>query len=134
MRCNLIHILRTTSFIKYLVAGGMGFVIDYSALAICFELLEWHYLLSSAIGFIAGLVFVYISSNKWVFEHRRMGNKAVAEFIIFSVIGLIGLGGTVFFMWLFVDICGIYPLISKFATTAIVLMWNYGTRKMILYS
>lgn len=122
------------AFAKYLVAGGMGFIIDYTVLVICFNLLGWHYLLSSILGFIAGLIFVYITSNKWVFSRRKMADKAVVEFIIFAVIGIIGLGLTVLFMWFFVDICGIYPLISKLITTALVLLWNFGARKIILYS
>ena len=63
-----------------------------------------------------------------------MADKVVAEFLIFLIIGLIGLGLTLLFMWLFVDVAGIYPLISKLVTTAIVLLWNFGARKIILYS
>lgn len=122
------------SFVKYLVAGGAGFIIDYSVLFVCFELLGWHYLISSIMGFIAGLIFVYISSNKWVFLHRSLADKVVAEFVIFLLIGLVGLGLTVLFMWLFVDVAGVYPLVSKLATTVIVLLWNFGARKIILYS
>ena len=122
------------SFTRYMLAGGLGFVIDYAVLALLYEVLGLHYLVSSAAGFTAGLIFVYVSSNKWVFTCRRMGNKAWLEFIIFAIIGIIGLGLTLLFMWLFVDVCHIYPLISKLFTTALVLLWNFSARKIILYS
>ena len=117
-----------------MVAGGVGFLMDYGVLSVCFECFGWHYLLSSALGFLAGVVFVYICSNKWVFSCRSMADNAVAEFMLFLLIGLIGLGLTLLFMWLFVDVAGIYPLIAKLGTTAIVLLWNFGARKIILYS
>ena len=122
------------TFAKYLVAGGAGFVVDYSFLTLCYVLLGCHYLISAALGFIAGLVFVYISSNKWVFACRRLKDNVAMEFFVFAIIGIIGLLLTVLFMWVFVDVSGIYPLVAKFMTTALVLVWNFGARKMILYS
>lgn len=122
-----------TSFLKYLVAGGMGFVLDYGTLTLCYEVLGWHYLLAATCGFLVGLIFVYISSNKWVFDTRQMKDRRVQEFLIFALIGVIGLGLTNLFMWALVDGLGIYPLISKLFTTGVVLMWNYGARKIILY-
>lgn len=122
------------SFAKYLVAGGAGFIVDYSFLTLCYVLLGCHYLISAASGFIAGLVFVYISSNKWVFASRRLKDNVAMEFFVFALIGIIGLLLTVLFMWVFVDVSGIYPLVAKLMTTALVLVWNFGARKMILYS
>lgn len=122
------------SFVKYLFAGGLGFVLDYGILTLCFEILGWHYLVSAASGFSAGLLFVYASSNKWVFTYRSMEDKKLVEFTIFLLIGIIGLGLTILSMWVLVDVFGIYPLISKLLTTAVVLLWNFGARKIILYS
>ena len=122
------------AFMRYLLAGGLGFVIDYGALTLCYEILGIHYLISAIAGFSLGLVFVYISSNRWVFSKRRLSNKAWLEFLLFAIIGIIGLGLTVLFMYFFVDICGIHPLIAKLFTTFLVLLWNFGSRKVILYS
>ncbi len=122
-----------SSFVRYLVAGGAGFLIDYGIFATCHEVFGWHHLLSATIGFICGLVFVYVVSNKWVFTNRKMQHQQVVEFIVFSVIGVIGLLLTVLFMWIFTDVCSIHALISKLLTTALVLVWNFGARKYILY-
>lgn len=122
-----------TSFLKYLVAGGFSFVLDYGTLTLCYEVLGVHYLVAATCGFLVGLIFVYISSNMWVFDTRRMKNRRVQEFLIFTVIGIIGLGLTNLFMWGLVDGLGVYPLIAKLFTTGVVLMWNYGARKIILY-
>lgn len=123
----------TCAFLKYLIAGGAGFLVDFGTLTFCYELLGINHLLSAAFGFIVGLIFVYISSNAWVFKKRRYRQHAGIEFVVFAVIGLVGLGLTVLFMWAFVDGFGIHPLIAKLGTTALVLLWNFGARKFILY-
>ena len=122
------------SFSKYVLAGGSGFLLDYLVLTICFELLGLHYLCASSLGFVAGLIFVYLLSNRWVFSRRRLRERAGTEFLVFAIIGVLGLVLTVFLMWLFVDVVCIYPLIAKLITTALVLLWNFGARKIILYS
>lgn len=121
------------SFMRYLVAGGAGFLLDYGVLLFCYEVVGIHYLIASALGFIAGLIFVYVSSNKWVFGHRKMEECKVKEFSIFSLIGIVGLLLTVLFMWVFTDELGMPPRISKLFTTALVLLWNFGARKYVLY-
>lgn len=121
------------SFCKYLVAGGMGFVLDFCTLYLLFNILGVNYLLAAGIAFVAGLVFVYFFSNRWVFEKRQMGGQQVLEFTLFAVIGVVGLGFTVLFMWLLVDMGGLYPLIAKLITTGLVLCWNFGARKYFLY-
>lgn len=115
-----------STFCKYLVAGGMGFLLDFGTLYLLFNILGINYLLAAAIAFTVGLVFVYLSSNKWVFDERRMEDRQVLEFTLFAIIGLVGLGLTVLFMWLLVDFVGIYPLVAKLITTGLVLCWNFG--------
>lgn len=122
-----------STFCKYLVAGGMGFLLDFGTLYLLFNILGINYLLAAAIAFTVGLVFVYLSSNKWVFDERRMEGRQVLEFTLFAIIGLVGLGLTVLFMWLLVDFVGIYPLVAKLITTGLVLCWNFGARKYLLY-
>lgn len=123
-----------TAFCKYLLAGGMAFVVDFATLFFCRDLLGLHYLLAAALGFIVGLVAVYVASNKWVFDRRRMKEKKTLEFSIFALIGVIGLGWTMLFMWVFVDLLSIHYLLAKLVTTGLVLVWNFGARKITLYS
>jgi putative flippase GtrA len=47
--------------------------------------------------------------------------------------GVVGLGFNDLFMWIFTDRCGIYYLLSKVITTAIVYFWNFFARKYILF-
>ncbi len=54
------------------------------------------------------------------------------NFIIFIVFSVIGLGLTELIMWLGVDIMKISYLIVKIIATAIVMVFNFVTRKIFL--
>jgi putative flippase GtrA len=97
------------------------------------EYLDFHYLLSAGIAFTLGLVTNYLISIRWVFATRNFSNRKL-EFIMFMVIGLVGLGLNELFIWIFTDLFAIYYLLSKILTTILVYLWNFFARKMILFN
>ena len=118
--------------IRYTFVGGLAFLIDFGALYILTEFDHFHYLLSAGIAFILGLLTNYLLSIRWVFATRIIRDKKL-EFIIFAVIGLIGLGLNEFFLWTFTDLLDIHYLVSKILTTMLVYLWNFFARKLILF-
>ena len=90
-------------FMRYLVVGGIAFVVDFGVLLLLTELFDLHYLASAAAGFCCGLVTIYILSITWVFNIRSLESKRV-EFVIFVIIGVAGLGWTVLLLYLFTDL------------------------------
>jgi len=120
-------------FFRYLFVGGGAFVVDFGLLFVFTYFLHLHYLLSATLSFIAGLLVNYFISTRWVFNRKTVKNKYL-EFLIFAIIGVIGLGFNDLFMWIFTDRCGIYFMLSKIITTAIVYFWNFFARKYILFN
>jgi Predicted membrane protein len=118
---------------RYMLVGGTAFCVDFLLLFLCTDVLGLHYLISAGIGFICGMVVNYILSVHWVFNQRRFNNR-VSELFIFMVIGGIGLVLTSLLMWVFTDKVHLHYLLSKIITTVIVLFWNFGARKAILFS
>ena len=116
--------------LKFGVVGGIAFVIDYALLYVLTEFVGIHYLISSIISFSASVIFNYIFSIKWVFDvKKKQGTK---EFIIFVILSVIGLGINSFIMYLMVDTCKIYYMISKLVSTFIVMVYNFVTRKIFI--
>jgi putative flippase GtrA len=122
-----------TQFLRYLVAGGTAFIVDFGALVLLTDLLDIHYLVSAAIAFGCGLVTNYLLSIIWVFSVRSMTNKT-AEFVIFAVIGLIGLGWNELLLYAGTEGLGLDYRISKLVSVAVVLIWNFGMRRLILFT
>lgn len=119
--------------LRYLVSGGVAFVVDAGLLTLLTECFgREHLLLWTAIAFAAGLCITYLFSILWVFDKRSVKNRA-AEMTIFAVIGITGLGLTELFMWLFTDKAGLHYLLSKAITTVLVFIWNFAAKKTILF-
>jgi|ERR1035437_6358962 putative flippase GtrA len=118
---------------RYTFVGGFAFLVDFGTLFILTEYFYIHYLISAGIAFILGLVINYILSVKWVFNSRALENRWL-EFLLFSLIGLVGLGLNELFLWILTDILLIYYLLSKIITTFIVYFWNFFARKVMLFN
>jgi putative flippase GtrA len=118
---------------RYLFAGGVAFIADFSILYFLTDYAHVHYLVSSLAGFSAGLTITYLMSIYWIFDEKSKDNKAV-ELTIFIIIGTIGLVLTSLFMWLFTTLLLFHYLFSKILTTAIVFVWNFVAKKQILFT
>ena len=117
---------------RYGFVGGAAFLVDYGVLVLLTEVFGMHYLLSATISFILGLVTNYLLSVVWVFNNRTVGNRW-AEFVVFAVIGVIGLGFNALIMYVCTDKMGIHYMISKIISTVIVFFWNFFARKFVLF-
>lgn len=116
---------------KFGVVGGIAFIIDYICLIISKEIFGLSVLLSAAMAFIISVIFNYILSIKWVFNvNKEIDQKK--NFIIFIVLSIIGLILTEIIMWFGTDIIKISYLIVKIFATAIVMVFNFITRKIFL--
>lgn len=116
---------------KFGVVGVIAFLIDYGFLYIFTEFFGIHYLVSGAMSFCISVIFNYIASIIWVFDTKKDSNK-VKEFVVFIVLSVIGLGINQVVMWGMVDHLNIYYMFSKIVATAVVMVYNFITRKMFL--
>lgn len=118
-------------FMKFGIVGAISFVIDYSLLFLLTEFGGIDYLISGAISFTVSVIFNYAASMKFVFQGVE-GMSKKKEFIIFVVLSVLGLGLNQLIMWIGVDKIGIYYMITKIFATAIVMVYNFVTRKIFL--
>lgn len=116
---------------KFGIVGVIAFVIDYGLLVALTELLGVDYLVSATISFTVSVVFNYLASMRYVFT-RRDDVGRVREFVVFVALSVIGLGINDLFMWLGVEVFAIDYRLTKFVATAVVMVWNFVTRKVFL--
>lgn len=115
--------------LKFGVVGGIAFVIDYGILFLLAKVLGLNELISAAISFIISLTFNYFLSTKWVFEAKKQTPK---EVIIFVLLSIVGLGINEVLIYLGTKKLGIDVMIVKLFATAIVMVYNFITRKLII--
>ena len=116
---------------KFGIVGFIAFFIDYGLMVALTEIFSVNYLLSATISFVVSVIFNYLASMRFVFTHKE-GMSRTREFVIFIVLSVIGLGINDLCMWLGTDLLSIDYRITKIGATAIVMVWNFVTRKKFL--
>lgn len=119
-------------FFRYACVGGVAFVVDFGLLFILTDKIGLYYLLSATISFVCGLLINYALSIRWVFSKRRLSDTRV-EFLIFGIIGVIGIVVNNTIIWCGVEIAGLHYLWSKIIAALAVLLWNFIARRQTLF-
>lgn len=117
-------------FFRYIFVGGLAAVVNIGMLFVFTNFLRLYYIISNILSFLLGLLTNYILSKKYVFQEKT-NISFISEFIIYTIIGVIGLLIDTLFIWFFTDLCGIYYMISKILSTGIVFVWNFAARKVL---
>ncbi len=120
-------------FFRYTLIGGLAFIVDFACLLALTELAHMHYLFGATVGFLLGLALNYWLATHWVFRFRRLSNPRV-EFIIFGVIGILGLGLNNLCLYLMTESLMFDYRVSKLLTAALVLAFNFSVRRALLFS
>lgn len=116
---------------KFGVVGVIAFVIDFGVMVFLTEVFGIDPVISATASFIISVIFNYAASMRYVFSHRE-GMSRTREFIIFVVLSAIGLGINDLLIWAGTDLASFdYRLVKIFAT-AVVMVWNFVTRKIFL--
>ncbi len=115
-------------FMKFGVVGVIAFFIDFGVMVFLTEVFGMNPILSAAISFVVSVVFNYVASMRYVFKHKEELSKRT-EFIIFVILSVIGLGINELVMWVGVDLLVWNYMFVKICATAIVMFWNFFSRK-----
>lgn len=121
-------------FLKFGVVGAIAFLIDYGVLMLLSQVIGMDPVISASISFVVSVVFNYVASMHYVFT-RRDDISRRREFTIFVILSAIGLVINEIIMVIGVNVLGDSALmvtITKLVATAIVMVWNFVSRKMWL--
>lgn len=126
-------------FFRYCFVGGVAFVVDNAVVwffgegglivnGLC------HVIILQIIGFVLGFITNYALTKLLVFRQESNVGKA-GEFIGYLVIGVIGVGIKIALTeWLFMGAMSMHEQAANIIAAIIVLIWNFGARKVALYS
>lgn len=116
---------------KFGIVGGIATIIDWIVYYILYNFCNLDPLLANIFSFAVSVVYNYIASVKWVFniDKNKSKNRMFFEFMLFSIIGLLL---TEALLFLFINKMAINEMVSKIIATAIVMVFNFITRKIFL--
>lgn len=118
-------------FFRYFIVGGIATVFDIGFLYFFTEFLLIYYLVSAALAFLVGVIVNYTLSKLWVFDKSRYSFGP--EFIIFFIIGIVGLGLNELILYVSVEFFSLWYMTAKIISVIIVFCWNFFARKKILF-
>ena len=119
--------------VKYTLASGVAFFVDFTGLFFFSEFFGIHYLISAFFSFLLGMLTIYYLSIIWVFEHRAFPQRKI-ELPIFLLIGIVGLIINQIGMYFITEFADVFYMISKIIVTVIVFAWNFLARKVFLFT
>ena len=132
---KLIEFITTQKWYKqirnFLIVGFLSFFVDYILLFVFTEFCNMMYLIAAALSFSIYTVVCYLLSMRFVFKGKE-GRKKTKEFAMFFGLNLIGLGINESLMWLMVSRVGMYYMLAKIFVEAVVMVWNYISRKLFI--
>lgn len=118
-------------FSRYFVVSLIALTIDVAILLAAARVM--HYLLAATLGFAVGSVASYLLATRWAFRRRRFGAREHAEFAVYALVGVLGLGINDLVMFLAVGSAGLPLLAGKLVAAGITFLFAYAVRKRVLF-
>lgn len=138
--------------VRFLIVGGGATVVDFLTMSLVLYLMQPEIypdflsiflggtaepttlatVIGTGAGFLVGLAFNYIFSVLFVYKEKG-NSKTVGGFLLFAVLSAGGLLIHLLGMYLGYDLLHINEWIVKIVLTAVVLVYNYLTRKFFIF-
>jgi len=118
---------------RYFAASALALAVDFGAYSGLIRLAGVDYLVAAPVGFALGLATIYALSVGWVFRQRRL-KDARAEFALFALLGLAGMGLNQAIVYAGVETLGLSYELAKIASAGAVFCFNFASRKLLLFT
>lgn len=130
MHTNWVSSRVAREFIRFSGVGVVSFGIDLGLFSLLLVLGVQH-ILASSVSFCISVVVNYILTRRFVFASDSNVNVA-KEFTYYILLNFVALGLNTFVLFVCVDLSHLHPLLGKIIATAVVMVFNFVTRKMLI--
>jgi len=97
--------------IRFSIVGGISTVVNYTCFILIYKVLQLHYILSSSIGYIIGLLVGYSLNKNWTFVKKVIIGKSY--FFQYSIAQIMGLIFCQILLYILVEAFKIDPLLAN---------------------
>ena len=120
--------------IRYLFAGGMTTVVNFSLFAIMYEIMGIGDTISNVTSISISIVFAYVVNKQFVFSRRCNSMTELAlEFFKFVGSRLFTMAVEVGGVWMFVRVLEVNAMLGKAVSQVLVVILNYIISKLIVF-
>lgn len=90
---TFLYVLFNSPFIKYVIVGVLGFVVDFGISYLFIEVLSYKLWLATILSTESAIVSNFILNNYWSFSHKRLEHKGGVFAFNFLKFNLVSSGG-----------------------------------------
>lgn len=123
---------RNRSIVRYLIAGGLTFGVDYGSLVACYYLFDLSLWLATSVGYIAGLCVSFSLNRRWVYGDKGRERKAGYQLVEYTILLVFNYFFTVFAVHI-LNTFNIPPSVSKICVTVLIVCWNYVIYSRVIF-
>lgn len=116
---------------NFFIVGVIATIIDWTIYFILYKFVNINPLIGNIVAFSVSIIYNYWASCKYVFKVNKNKSKE-RRFIEFVVFAIIGFGINELLIFIFYQKIGWNAMLVKIMATAIVMVFNFITRKMFL--
>lgn len=133
--CRLLHLTKYQKILaqlaKFVIAGVITTAIDWAVYFSLVHFLLFNPLIAQLFSFTASTAISFYINTLWVFDttKSKTRRRLIAEFFFFSFCGL---AITEVMLYAFIDVMQMNYMLAKVIATAVVMVFNFVTRKMFL--
>jgi putative flippase GtrA len=117
----------------YTAVSAFALLIDVAILYLLVHFFSWWYLAAATVSFLSGLTLGYWLCVAFVFRFRRLKDRRI-EFLSFAAIGAVGLLINTLVMGFAVKYLGLHYLVAKCAAAGFTFIWNFLSRRALLFT
>jgi putative flippase GtrA len=131
----LLHqiLFRYRLYIKYIISGGTGAVVNLGSLSFFVEVLKLHYLLGSILSFCLGFCVSFFSQKFFTFGDTGT-NMIHRQLIIYLGITLGNLLLNTSLVYIFVDAFGIWYILSQIFASIIIALESFFLYRRFVFT
>ena len=135
---NSFQIIKKTQIVSYFCVGGCAAIVEWLVFAVLTNILKINYLTATIMAFIISTAVNWALGRILTFRNSSAYNgKALLEGILIYAVSGVGLGFNLGLMYCFVTLLkmntSIKKVLAKIIATGIVFLWNYFSRKLVIY-
>ncbi len=123
----LMYIFLNSSFIKFAIAGLLGFVVDFGIAAFLIHKFNVYTPHANALSAECAIIFNFFINNFWSFKHKKIHpsfSSYARKIVKFNIVS----SGSVVIQWL-----GLYVAIFLFGESLITLPFNLAVHSWVIY-
>lgn len=115
----------------YLIVGGLATVVEWGMFYVLNQCISVHYMAATP------LAFVFSTFANWAFGRlilfHTTNQSTAKELIKIYIVSIIGLLLNIAIMFVSIEKLGLKEMPSKIFATALVFIWNFLIRKLVIY-